>query len=144
MTQTGISSTGRRGVGQAITLHDFHIPLDDAYTVTLSDTLEEVVDIMDRHNIDQVPVVDADFDGAMVVTRRGVATVPPSERGSSPVAVALGTHSNDPNQRVLASTLLAEATESLIEYDWVLTTDDDGQPIGLATVGDALRAVLSG
>ena len=143
MVQTGISN-GRGGIGQAITLHDFHIPLDEAYTVTLSDTLEDVVEVMDRHNIDQVPVVDANFDGAMVVTRRGVATVPPAERGATPVAVALEAHSNDPNQRVLASTRLAEATESLIEYDWVLTTDDEGQPIGLATVGDALRAVLSG
>ena len=141
MTQIDISNGGG-GIGQAITLHDFHIPLDKACTVTLSDTLQDVVELMDLHNIDQVPVVDAEFDGAMVITRRGVATVPPTERGATPVTVALGQHSNDPNQRLRASTPLTEATERLIEHDWVLTPDEEGRPIGLATVGDALRTVL--
>ncbi|MYC84850.1 MAG: CBS domain-containing protein [Acidimicrobiia bacterium] len=143
MTQTGISQSGR-GDRRAITLLHFHIALDEAHTVTLSDTLQDVERVMDRHNIDQVPVVGAEFDGAMVVTRRGVATVSPTERADTPVSVALQEHSNDPNQRVRASTLLAEAAECLIEYDWVLTTDEEGRPMGLATVGDALRAALKG
>ncbi len=141
MTKTDSSMSHSTG-GRAITLQDFHIPLDDAHTVNLSNTLQDVVEVMDRHNIDQVPVVDANYDGAMVVTRRGVATVPPTDRKATPVQVALGEHNNDPNQRVRATTRLAEAKERLIEYDWVLTTDEDGNPIGIATVGDALRAAL--
>ena len=141
MTTTDINTT-KLAVGHGVTLQDFHIPLDDAYTVTLSATLQDAVDIMNLHEIDQVPVVDADYDGAMVVTRRGVALVPPTDRSATPVAVALAEHSNDPNQRVPASTPLTEAADCLIDYDWVLTTDEDGRPVGLATVGDALRAAL--
>ena len=89
---------------QSITLQDFHIPLKKAYTVSLSNTVKEVVEVMDRHNIDQVPVVDANYDGAMVVTRRGIATVAPITRGVTYVQDVLEEHSNDPNQRLLATT----------------------------------------
>lgn len=127
---------------QATTLQDFHIPLDEAYTVRLFNTVTEVVEVMDRHNIDQVPVVDASYDGAMVVTRRGIATVAPAARGMTHVQDVLKEHSNDPNQRLLATTLLVDAKQDLIDHDWVLTVDQDDHPIGLATVGDALKELL--
>ena len=126
----------------SIELRNFHIPLEDAYTVNLSDSLGDAVGVMDRHNIDQVPVVDASYDGAMVVTRRTIATVPPTDRRTTLVQDVLAEHINDPKQRVQATTRLPDAQELLIEYDWVLTTDQDGKPIGLATVGDALRAAI--
>ena len=137
---TNSDSTTRR----VIALQDFHIPLARAYTVNLSSTVQDAVEVMDQHNIDQVPVVDADFDGAMVVTRRMVAMVQLTARTDTPVGVVLSEHSNDPKQRTRATTPLTEAAALLIEYDWVLTTDRDGNPVGLATVGDALRALLKG
>ena len=127
---------------QTITLQDFHIPLQKAYTANLSNTVKEVVEVMDRHNIDQVPVVDANFDGAMVVTRRGIATVAPIARGVTYVQDVLEEHSNDPSQRLLATTPLTDARQLLVDYDWVLTVDQQGRPIGLATVGDALKVLL--
>lgn len=125
-----------------ITLQDFHIPLEEAFTVTLSNTLEYAVEVMDLHNVDQLPVVDTDYHGAMVVTRRMIATVQPSARESTLVQDVLGAHSNDPDQRAHATTSLAEAKRLLIKYDWILTTDDDNNPVGLATVGDALNELL--
>lgn len=128
---------------QAITLKDFHIPLRKAYTVKLSNTVYEAALKMDQHNVDQLPVVDADYHGPMVVTRRGIATVAPMAREVTYVQDVLEEHSNDPNQRLLATTPLAEAKRHLIDYDWVLTVDREDNPIGLATVGDALRELLS-
>ncbi len=126
----------------AITLQDFHIPLDEAYTVELSDTVEKAQSKMNEHNVDQLPVVNANFYGPMVITRRAIAAVVPSARSATFVQDALQEHSNDPQQRIKATTSLGKAKRLLIEFDWVLTTDKDDQPMGLATVGDALRELL--
>jgi len=64
--------------------------------------------------------------------------VAPIAREVTLVQDVLEEHSNDPNQKLLA-TPLVEAKKHLIDYDWVLTVDRDDNPIGLATVGDALR-----
>ena len=136
------SSTSRSTDVQAITLENFHIPIDRARTVNLSATVKDAACVMDDHNIDQVPVVDVDYGEPMVVTRRMIAAVDLTVRAKTPIQVVLKEHSNDPAQRLLSTTLLADAMEALIYYDWVLTTDEHGKPVGLATVGDALREVL--
>lgn len=134
-------TSGDGATRQEITLEDFHIPLEEAFTVQLTDTLECAVEVMDRHNVDQLPVVDAICQGAMVVTRRVIGRFPLSVWGGVVVQDALEQHRNDPIQRVRATTSLADATDLLIKYDWLLTTDEDDNPVGLATVGDALNAL---
>ena len=126
---------------EEITLGDFHILLKEAFTVRPTDTLEYAVEVMDHHNVDQLPVVAASDHGVMVVTRRMIGKTPLSTWGEVLVQDALKEHSNDQNQRVRATTSLTEATELLIKYDWLLTTDKDDNPVGLATVGDALNAL---
>ena len=140
MTVTDCTTRGSSDRG--ITLGDFHILLESAKTVNLLNTLDDAVEIMDSYNIDQLPVVDPNYHGAMVVTRRAIATVPPSARGGMRVQDVLKEHSNDPNQRARSTTPLLEARQRLIDHDWILTTDEDDNPVGLATVGDALGKLL--
>ncbi len=125
-----------------ITLEDFHHSLDDETTVKAkpSDTVDEVEMRMDSHNIDQVPVVDPKSE-LMVLTRRMISRVPPIERTAMRVSQV-----PDIDQMPWAwpaSTLLPDAAPDLVEHDWVITTDEDDKPVGLATVGDALKEALS-
>lgn len=136
-------TSGDRVTRQGIILEDFHIPLEKAFTVQLTDTLECAVEVMDRHNVDQLPVVDAICHGAMVVTRRVIGRFPLSAWGGVFVQDALEQHSNDLIQRVRATTSLADATDLLVKFDWLLTTDESDNPVGLATVGDALNAMYN-
>ena len=80
----------------AITLQDFHISLEKAYTVELSDTVEKAQSKMNEHNVDQLPVVEDTYYGPMVITRRAIAAVDPSARAATLVRDALVEHSNDP------------------------------------------------
>ena len=121
-----------------ITLGDFHRRFDGPhiYTVGPSDTVEQAEEIMDDHNIDQVPVLDPKSD-PRVLTRRMVSRVRPVE--GTAMRVADVSDINDPPRLLPASRPLPDAAAVLIEHDWVLTTDDNGVAVGLATVGDAFR-----
>ena len=56
-------TNGDGAARQGITLKDFHIPLEETFTVKLTDTLEYAVEVMDHHDVDQLPVVDASYHG---------------------------------------------------------------------------------
>ena len=124
-----------------ITLGDFHRRFDGPhiYTAEPSDTVEQAEEIMDHHNIDQVPVLDPKSD-PRVLTRRMVSRVRLAERTT--VRVDRVPDINDPPRLLPASRPLFDAVSVLIEHDWVLTTDDNGVAVGLATVGDALKAAM--
>ena len=109
------------------------------HTVKPSDTVEQAEEIMDDHNIDQVPVRDPKSN-TRVLTRRMVSRIRLAERTT--VRVAEVPDINDPPRMLPASTPLADAVCVLIKHDWVLTTDSNGEAVGLATVGDALKAAM--
>ena len=125
-----------------ITLEDFHRPLDGERIVTAkpSDTLEDAEMRMDSRNIDQVPVVDPKSE-LMVLTRRMISKVPSRERTAMLVEEVPGV--DQTLWQRSASTSLPAAERDLIEHDWVITTDEHGEPIGLVTVGDALKEALA-
>ena len=132
---------------QPIRLGDFHIRLDgpDIRTVRSSDTVEDAESTIDEgtadgHPIDQVPVLDPKSE-LRVLTRRKISEVAPKERTSTLVSDVPGIE--DPPPTLPADTRLADACQDLIERDWVITTDEDGEPIGLATVGDALKEAMA-
>ena len=125
----------------SITLGDFHRRFDGPciYTVEPSDSVEQAEEMMDSHNIDQVPVLDPKSE-PRVLTRRMVSRVPLIHR--STVRVDRVPDLDDAPRMLPASEPLSNAASKLIEHDWVLTTDENGVAIGLATVGDALRAAM--
>ena len=124
-----------------VTLEDFHIPFDRVFSVDASTSVQGALGIMDHYNVDQVLVSDSLGDDALVVTRRMVAAARVTHWEDTPVTALLES-SKDPRQLLPASRSLSAAAEDLIEHDWVITTRE-GQPVGLATVGDALRAALA-
>lgn len=122
-------------------LEHFHIPFDRVFSVHASASVRDALGIMDHYNVDQVLVSDSPGDDPLVVTRRMVAAAGVIQWKDTPVTALLES-SKDPRQWLPASTSLSAAAEDLIEHDWVITTRE-GQPVGLATVGDALRAALA-
>ena len=131
---------------QPIRLGDFHIRLDgpDIRTASPSDTVEDAESTMDEgtdgYRIDQVPVVDPKSE-LRVLTRRLISKVAPEDRTSRLVSGVPGIE--DPPPTLPADTRLADACQDLIDQDWVITTDEDGEPVGLATVGDALKEAMA-
>lgn len=134
-------------VPSAIRLGNFQILLDgsDIRTARPSDTVEDAETTMDEgtgdgYPIDQVPVVDPKSE-LRVLTRRMISLVPPIDRTATRVSDVPGIEDLPPT--LPAVTRLSDACQDLIDQDWVITTDGHGEPIGLATVGDALKAVMA-
>ena len=126
---------------QDITLENFQISLRKAFAVYDTASVKDAVDSMDHYDVDQVLVGDPG-EGPMVVTRRMIAAAQLTEWGETPVRVLVES-STDPRRWLPATTSLAAAAEELIKHDWVITTDERDKPVGLATVGDALKEALA-
>ena len=127
--------------GQDITLEDFHKTRKKMLEVWTSSSVRHTIDYMGHHNIDQVLVVDSPSDDRwMMVTRRMIAAAQLSDLEGTPVKVLLDSD-QDPRHYLPAATSLSNAAPDLIKYDWVITTRD-GERVGFATVGDALKKAL--